>query len=141
VAAYFERNFYHRAHGAHGVDFSDVTGSIIGAAIEVHRQLGPGLLESSYEACLCYELSQSGILFERQKALPLIYKGERMDCGYRMDLVVSDAVVVELKSVDRIERIHVATVLTYLKLSKYSVALLINFHATTLKDGIRRLVL
>jgi GxxExxY protein len=105
----------------------------------VHRELGPGLLESSYEACLCHELTADSLRFERQKKLPLIYKGHPMQVGYRMDLVVEDSVIVELKSVERIERIHVATVLTYLKLSTYSLALLINFHVPVLKHGIRRL--
>lgn len=140
-AAYFERNVYHRAHGAHRVDVNDVTSSIIGASITVHRELGPGLLESCYEACLCYELSQTGLPFERQKKLPLMYKGRPMQVGFKMDLVVDGAVVVELKSVERIERIHVATVLTYLKLSHHSLALLINFNVPVLKDGIRRLKL
>ena len=121
------------------MDTDVVTGSIIGAAIRVHRELGPGLLESSYEACLCHELSSDGLRFERQKKLPVIYKGQPMQVGYRMDLVVEDSVIVELKSVERIERIHVATVLTYLKLSAYSLALLINFHVPVLKHGIRRL--
>ena len=121
------------------MDIDVVTGSIIGAAIRVHRELGPGLLESSYEACLCHELSSDGLRFERQKNLPVIYKGQPMPVGYRMDLVVEDSVIVELKSVERIERIHVATVLTYLKLSAYSLALLINFHVPVLKHGIRRL--
>ncbi|HSJ32006.1 MAG TPA: GxxExxY protein [Longimicrobiales bacterium] len=121
------------------MDIDVVTGSIIGAAIRVHRELGPGLLESSYEACLCHELTADSLRFERQKKLPLIYKGQLMQVGYRMDLVVEDSVIVELKSVERIERIHVATVLTYLKLSAYSLALLINFHVPVLKHGIRRL--
>ena len=110
------------------MDVNEVTSSVIGAAIRVHRELGPGLLESSYETCLCHELGEAGLLFERQKKLPLIYRGKPMEVSYRMDLIVQDSVVVELKSVERIERIHVATVLTYLKLSGYSTALLINFH-------------
>jgi GxxExxY protein len=120
---------------------SDITSAIIGSAISVHRELGPGLLESSYEACLCYELLQHRLTIERQKKLPLIYRGVDMQCGYRMDLVINDTVVVELKAVERIEGIHVATVLTYLKLSKHRIALLINFNVTTLRDGIRRIVL
>jgi GxxExxY protein len=123
------------------VDTKDITGSIIGAAIRVHRELGPGLLESAYEACLCHELAQRRLKVERQKKLPLIYCGVNMQCGYRLDLLVNDTVVVELKAVERIEGVHVATVLTYLKLSKHSVALLINFNVTTLPDGIRRIVL
>ena len=123
------------------MDTNDITGAIIGAAIQVHRELGPGLLESSYEACLFYELIQRGLIVDRQQRLPLIYKGVEMKSGYRMDLVVNDTVIIELKAVERIERIHIAAVLTYLKLSKHSVALLINFNVTTLKEGTRRLVL
>ena len=123
------------------MEINEITSAIIGAAIQVHRVLGPGSLESSYEACLFYELTQRGLIVERQKKLPLIYRGVDMKCGYRMDLVVNEAVVVELKAVERIEEVHLATVLTYLKLSKHSVALLINFNVTTLRSGIRRIVL
>lgn len=123
------------------METSSITGTIIGAAIDVHRELGPGLLESSYEACLSYELVQRGLVVERQKKIPLVYRGVDMQCGYRIDVVVNDTVIVELKAVERIEGVHVATVLTYLKLSKHSVALLINFNVTTLRDGIRRIVL
>lgn len=119
----------------------DITGTIIGAAIDVHRELGPGLLESSYEACLSYELLQKGLIVERQKRLPLIYRGVDMQVGYRLDLLINNSVVVELKAVQRIEGVHLASVLTYLKLSGHSTALLINFNVTTLRDGIRRIVL
>jgi len=118
----------------------EITHKIIGAAIEVHRQLGPGLLESAYEECLARELSISGIRFERQKPIPVVYKGIKLECGYRIDLLVEHRIVVELKSIAEIAPIHEAVVLTYLKLSGNTVGLLINFHVTVLKDGIRRYI-
>lgn len=118
-----------------------ITKAIIGAAMEVHKTLGPGLLESAYEACLCHELQLRGIKFQRQVDLPIIYKGLELDCGYRMDLVVEDAVVVELKAIEQIGPIHEAQLLTYLRLSGNRVALLINFNSSVLKDGIVRRVL
>jgi GxxExxY protein len=114
---------------------------IIAAGLEVHKALGPGLLESAYEECLAYELSLRGLSFERQKALPVIYKGVQIDAGYRLDLVVGDLVVVELKSVDELLPIHEAQVLTYLKMSKKRLALLLNFNVPLLKNGIKRIVL
>lgn len=117
-----------------------LTYEIIGAAIEVHRQLGPGLLESAYEECLSRELAIRNIPFERQKPLPLVYKDLQLDCGYRLDLLVDGRVVVEIKAVETLAPIHDAIVLTYLKLSGCGLGLLINFHAMTLKSGIRRLV-
>lgn len=119
----------------------ELTERLIACAIEVHRHLGPGLLESAYDECFCYELEKNGIPSERQKALPLTYKEIKLDCGYRMDVVADRKVVVELKCVDRILPIHEAQLLTYLKLSGCKVGLLINFHAATLKEGIKRLVL
>lgn len=119
----------------------ELTGKIIGSAIEVHRRLGPGLLESAYEECFCHELHLHGIPFERQKPLPLEYKGIKLDCGYRMDIVVDNKVVVELKCVEQIMPVHEAQLLTYLKLSKIKVGLIINFYTAVLKDGIKRLVL
>jgi GxxExxY protein len=118
-----------------------LTERIVGAAIEVHRALGPGLLESAYEECLCHELALQGVPFERQVALPVEYKGTRLDCGYRLDLVVDNAVVVEIKACRAIERVHEAQLLTYLKLGGWPVGLLMNFHVPVLKDGIRRRVL
>jgi GxxExxY protein len=118
-----------------------LTYEIIGAAIEVHRQLGPGLLESVYEECLCRELTIREIPFERQKSLPLVYKELKLECGYRLDLLVDGKVVVEIKSVESLAPIHDAIVLTYLKLSGRTLGLLINFNSVTLKSGIRRLVL
>jgi GxxExxY protein len=117
-----------------------LTGQIIGAAIEVHKQLGPGLLESTYQACLCHELELRGISFECQKPLPLEYKGIKLECGYRIDLLVAGLVVVEIKSVEALAPIHEAQLLTYLKLTGVKVGFLINFNVVVLKDGIRRLV-
>ena len=117
-----------------------LTGQIIGAAIEVHKQLGPGLLESTYQACLCRELELRGISFECQKPLPLEYKGVRLECGYRIDLLVAGLVIVEIKSVEALAPIHEAQLLTYLKLTGIQIGLLINFNVVVLKEGIRRLV-
>ena len=119
---------------------TDITGRVIGAAIEVHRQLGPGLLESAYEECLARELILRGISYERQKAVPVVYKGVKLECGYRIDLLVERRIVVELKSIEEIAAIHEAVVLTYLKLSGNTIGLLINFHVAVLKDGIRRYI-
>ena len=122
------------------MDINQLTGQIIGAAIEVHRALGPGLLESAYEECLCRELGLRGLSYERQKDLPVSYKGVKLDCGYRLDIVVSKCVIVELKACERIERIHQAQLLTYLKLADIKYGLLINFNVPVLKDGIKRMV-
>jgi GxxExxY protein len=122
------------------MDLNGITEQIIGAAIDVHRALGPGLLESAYEACLCRELNLRGMAFERQVPLSVQYKGVRLDCGYRLDLVVAEAVVVEIKAVGALERIHEAQILTYLKLGGWHIGLLINFNVPVLKHGIRRLV-
>ncbi len=118
----------------------DITGQIIAAAIEVHKELGPGLLESAYEECLCYELGQRGLAFQRQTPLPVAYKGVRLDCGYRLDIVVVERVVLELKSVEKLTDLHKAQLLTYLRLSGKKVGLLLNFNVPVLKDGIVRLV-
>ncbi|MGB9889999.1 MAG: GxxExxY protein [Anaerolineae bacterium] len=117
-----------------------ITEAIIGAAIEVHRALGPGLLESAYEACLAFELAQQGLKVEQQKPLPVIYKEVRLDCGYRLDLLVEGAVIVEIKAVDHLAPIHQAQLLSYLKLSGCKVGLLINFNVQVLKEGIKRVV-
>jgi GxxExxY protein len=117
-----------------------ITGQIIGAAIEVHRALGPGLLESAYEACLAFELVEHGLQVERQKPLPLVYKQVELDCGYRLDLFVEDSVIVEIKAVDQLAPIHQAQLLSYLKLADCKVGLLINFNVKLLKNGIRRVV-
>jgi GxxExxY protein len=118
----------------------ELSNEIIGATIEVHRGLGPGLLESAYEECLCYEFDAREIRYERQKPLPVAYKGKKLDCGYRLDMVVNDLVILELKAVDQILPIHNAQVLTYLKLSGLKLGMLINFNVTVLKNGIKRIV-
>jgi GxxExxY protein len=119
----------------------EITNEIIGAAIEVHRELGPGLLESAYEACLCYELNLRQIAFARQVAIPVTYKSVRIDCGYRADLIVAEKVVVELKAVDSIADLHKAQLLTYLRITRLNVGLILNFNSAVLKNGIVRLVL
>jgi GxxExxY protein len=123
------------------MDVNRVTGEVIGAAIEVHKILGPGLLESAYEECLCHELELREIPYERQKELPIEYKGVKLDCGYRLDVVVSSQLILELKACERLEPIHEAQLLTYLKLTGIKVGLLINFNVPVLKEGIKRLVL
>jgi GxxExxY protein len=119
----------------------DLTEKIIGAAIEVHRALGPGLLESIYQICLAHEMSLRGLRFEKEKPLPVEYKGIRLESGYRLDFIVDDKVVVELKAVDSLHDVHKAQLLTYLKLTGCKVGLLLNFNSAVLKDGIERLVL
>jgi GxxExxY protein len=114
--------------------------SVIGRAIEVHRALGPGLLESAYEECLCFELREAGLEFQRQVPLPIVYKAIQLECAYRMDIVVDGRLVIELKTVDQLLKIHEAQLLTYLRLGRLKTGLLMNFHAPVLKDGIRRLV-
>jgi len=117
-----------------------ITETIIGAAIQVHRTLGPGLLESAYVACLSYELGKKGLIVEQQKPVPLVYEEVKLECGYRMDLLLERSVVVEVKSVDALAPIHEAQTLSYLRLSGCKLALLINFNVTVLKDGIRRFI-
>jgi GxxExxY protein len=117
-----------------------ITETIIGAAIQVHSTLGPGLLESAYVACLAYELEKKGLVVEQQKPVPLVYEAVKLECGYRMDLLVERSVVVEVKSVDALAPIHEAQTLSYLRLSGCKLALLINFNVTVLKDGIRRFI-
>ena len=122
------------------MNINDLTGQVIGAAIEVHKALGPGLLESTYEECLCVELGLRTISYERQKEVPIKYKGAALDCAYRLDIVVPNKLIVELKACDSIEPIHEAQLLTYLKLTGIKVGLLINFNVTLLKEGIKRFV-
>ena len=122
------------------MDINTLSSKVIGAAIEVHKVLGPGLLESAYEECICHELNIRGVPFERQKPLPLVYKGRSLDCGYRLDLVVENKIVVELKSCNNIEPIHQAQLLTYLKLSGLKLGLLLNFNVPVMRDGIVRIV-
>jgi GxxExxY protein len=121
-------------------EINKITEKIIGAAIEVHKALGPGLLESTYEACLEHELLLQGLKVERQKALPVLYKGVQLDTGYRIDLLVEGMVIVELKAIDKWQPIYEAQIISYLKLSDCKVGLLINFNVKLLKDGIRRLI-
>ncbi len=120
------------------MDRDPVTERTIGCAIEVHRALGPGLLESAYEKCLAFELGQHGIPFRQQLPVPVEYKGTRIECGYRIDLLVDDAVIVELKSVDQLAPVHEAQLLTYMKLARIRTGLLINFNQQRLVDGLRR---
>lgn len=120
---------------------SDLTGRIIQAAMEVHRHLGPGLLESAYEKCLCRELGLQDIEQKSQLALPVSYKGEQLDCGYRIDLLVEDTIIIELKAVEKILPIHEAQLLTYMKLTKKQIGLILNFHSQLLKDGIKRMII
>ena len=121
--------------------FEDITKIIIGCAINVHKELGPGLLESAYEECLYYELIKAGLKAERQKAIPIIYKEIKLDCGYCVDLIVEDKVVIELKTVDEFNPVHEAQILTYLKFAEKKLGLLINFNVLRLKDGIKRYIL
>lgn len=123
------------------MEFSDGSDAIIGACIEVHRELGPGLLESIYEECVCLELSARGIAYERQVSLPVMYKGVQIPCDYRIDLFVERRVVVELKAVQSLLPVHEAQMLTYLRVTGAKVGLLINFHEATLRRGLRRLAL
>jgi GxxExxY protein len=122
-------------------DNDPLTEKVIGLAIGVHRQLGPGLLESAYEECLCYELAQANFVFRRQVALPVLYKSVRLDCGYRLDVVIENRLILELKAVERLLPIHEAQVITYLRLSNIPIGLLLNFNSVVLKHGIRRLML
>jgi GxxExxY protein len=121
------------------MNINDVTETIIGCAIEVHKHLGPGLLESTYEACLLYELQNAGLNVKTEPGLPLVYKEIKLEVGYRLDLLVENCVVVEIKSVEALTDVHTAQVLTYLKLSNSKIGLLINFNVLHLKDGIKRL--
>jgi GxxExxY protein len=127
--------------GAERNDMKELTEKIIGAAIEVHKTIGPGLLESAYEECLAHEMRLRGLNFERQVPLPVAYKGVTLDCGYRLDFLVERAVVLELKALDALQPIHEAQLLTYLRLGGWAVGLLINFNVLVLKNGIKRVVL
>src|SRR5271157_4679784 len=120
--------------------FDSLSNRVIGCAIEVHRELGPGLLESTYEVCLAHELSRAGIRFALQQPMPVAYKDVRLECGYRLDVLVEEQLILELKAVEEILRIHEAQILTYLKLARLKTGLLINFNVPTLKQGIKRFV-
>ena len=123
------------------MEFTELSNRVIGCAIEVHRELGPGLLESTYEQCLAHELTDEKISFKVQKALPVLYKGVNIDCGYRVDLLIEDKLIVELKNVEKMLGVHEAQLLTYMKLSGINLGLLINFNSKVLKDGLKRFVL
>ncbi len=118
----------------------EISHRIIGAAIEVHRHLGPGLLESAYQSCLTFELKQLGLKVKEQESLPVVYKQVKLDCGYRLDLVVEDEIIVEIKAVEKLLPIHEAQLLSYLRLAKKRVGILMNFHVTVLKNGLKRIV-
>jgi len=120
---------------------NELSNIIIGCAIEVHRSLGPGLLESAYKECLHYELINAGLFVQKEKPMPIIYKEIKLDHGYRMDLLIENKVVVEIKTVETLNEVHLAQVLTYLKLGNFKLGLLLNFHTTVLKNGIRRIIL
>ena len=122
-------------------NINDITYKIIGCAYEVHKILGPGLLESTFETCLCYELEKQGLKFEKQKELMINYKGTTLNNGYRIDILVEDSIVLELKSVENLLPIHTAQILTYLKLSEHNLGLLINFNVTNLQNGIHRYII
>jgi GxxExxY protein len=123
------------------METNQITHEILDAAYKVHTNLGPGLLESSYQACLIYELKKKGLNLESEKGLPLIYEEVKLDCGYRIDILVESKVIIELKTVEAFTDVHTAQLLTYLKLSGCKVGLLLNFHTKSLKDGIKRLIL
>jgi GxxExxY protein len=118
-----------------------ISGKIVGLAIEVHRSLGPGLLESAYKECLYYKLSQMQLKAEKEKPMPLVYENIKLDCGYRLDILVENSVVVEIKSVETLNDVHTAQILTYMKLGGFKLGLLINFNVSLLKNGIRRFIL
>jgi len=122
------------------LDENELSSIIIGCAIEVHKQLGPGLLESAYRECLYYELIAAGLNVQKEKSLPIIYKEVKLDHGYRIDLLVNNKVVVEIKTVENFTEVYTAQVLTYLKLGNYKLGLLLNFYVNTLKNGIKRII-
>jgi GxxExxY protein len=123
------------------MDMNELTEAVIGAAIEVHRTLGPGLLESAYLKCFCHELTLRGIPFEYDRPLPVSYKGIALDCGYKIDILIANLVVIELKTVEKLHPVHDAQLLTYLRLGGWNIGLLMNFNVSVLKEGIRRRVL
>jgi len=126
--------------GEERVRLNQLSNVIVSAALRVHKELGPGMLESAYEACLYFELTQSGLRVERQKPLPLVYRGQRMNCGYRLDLLVEDVIIVEVKAIERLEQVHSAQLLSYLRQTKLKLGLLFNFNVKWLQDGTRRVV-
>lgn len=135
-----EHEVFHKEHDAN-MEREEIFKMILDCAFQVHIELGPGLLENAYEECLCYELRNAGLKVERQKLLPLLYKEIKLDAGYRVDLMVEDNIVVELKVVEELNDVHLAQVLTYLKLSGCKLGLLVNFNVKYLKNGIKRVIL
>ena len=122
------------------MEMNELSGKVIGLAIEVHNALGPGLLESAYKECLTYKIGNSGLIVEKEKPMPLVFENVKLDCGYRIDLLIENRLVIELKSVEALNDIHLAQTLTYLKLGNYKLGLLINFNVVKLKDGIKRVI-
>lgn len=122
------------------IHLNELSGRLIGLAIKVHNALGPGLLESSYKECLYYKIGKSGLYVEKEKPMPLVFEGVKLECGYRIDLLIENKLVIEIKSVDALNDIHLAQTLTYLKLGNYKLGLLINFNVVKLKDGIKRVI-
>ena len=123
------------------IEFSELSNKVIGCAIEVHKALGPGLLESAYQHCLCHELKLNHINFQKEKPLPINYKGCRLDCGYRIDILVENEIILEIKSIERLQRIHEAQIISFMKLSDIKQGFLINFNVTLLKDGLKSFIL
>ncbi len=119
---------------------NEIANKVIGLGLEIHKELGPGLLESAYKECMYYKIRESGLFVEKEKPMPLVYEGVKLDCGYRIDLLVEKKLVIEIKSVEALNDIHLAHTLTYLKLGNYILGLLINFNVILLKDGIKRVI-
>ena len=129
----------HREH-REKIEENEIANKVIGLGIEIHKELGPGLLESAYKECMYYKIGESGLFVEKEKPMPLVYEGVKLDCGYRIDLLVEKRLVIEIKSVEALNDIHLAQTLTYLKLGNYKLGLLINFNVVLLKDGIKRVI-
>ncbi|MDD3630164.1 MAG: GxxExxY protein [Bacteroidales bacterium] len=129
----------HREH-REKIEENEIANKVIGLGIEIHKELGPGLLESAYKECMYYKIGKSGLFVEKEKPMPLVYEGVKLDCGYRIDLLVEKRLVIEIKSVEALNDIHLAQTLTYLKLGNYKLGLLINFNVILLKDGIKRVI-
>ncbi len=129
----------HREH-REKIEENEIANKVIGLGIEIHKELGPGLLESAYKECMYYKIGKSGLFVEKEKPMPLVYEGVKLDCGYRIDLLVEKRLVIEIKSVEALNDIHLTQTLTYLKLGNYKLGLLINFNVILLKDGIKRVI-
>jgi len=129
----------HREH-REKIEENEIANKVIGLGIEIHKELGPGLLESAYKECMYYKIGKSGLFVEKEKPMPLVYEGVKLDCGYRIDLLVEKKLVIEIKSLEALNDIHLAQTLTYLKLGNYKLGLLINFNVILLKDGIKRVI-